>query len=342
MADFVPGLKLNAQFYTQVVGPLVAAWPHSAARLGFGSEVLGFDTARSTDHGWGPHLVVLVDRDSVGPATQAVEKGLPDSFRGWPVRYGWDDQPVRHHVLVTSLSHWVTSVLGVDPSTGLRTFDWLLIPQQKLLEVTLGAVYRDDTGGLRAVRDKLGWYPQQVWLWILASQWRRIAQEEAFVGRAAEVGDDLGSRLVTARLARELMRLWFLLNRTFWPYTKWFGSAFRRLPDSADLADTLRAAVGAERYPEREVGLTSAYKLVAARHNASGLTDPVDPEVRRYYGRPFDVLMADRFTDACLARITDPDLIDLPLVGSVDQIADSTDVLSAAKRARRLEALLRR
>ena len=138
---------------------------------------------------------------------------------------------------------------------------------------------------------------------------------------------------MAARLARELMRLWFLPHRTYWPYAKWFGSAFARLPDSADLA------LAAPAYPERERGLASAYRLVAARHNAVGLTESVDTEVRHYFERPFQVLMADRFTDACLRRVVDPDLADLPLVGSVDQVADSTDVLDSAEQARKLRAL---
>jgi len=37
--------------------------------------------------------------------------------------------------------------------------------------------------------------------------------------------------------------------------------------------------------------------------------------------------MADRFTDACLTTVTDPALRALPLIGGVDQVADSTDVL---------------
>src|SRR5437588_11582349 len=48
------GLRLNADFYAQVVGPALDAWPHAAARLGTGSEDLGFDSARSTDQGLSP------------------------------------------------------------------------------------------------------------------------------------------------------------------------------------------------------------------------------------------------------------------------------------------------
>ena len=66
----------------------------------------------------------------------------------------------------------------------------------------------------------------------------------------------------------------------------------------------------------------------------------MDGRLRPYYGRPFMVLRADRFVAACLAAVDDPDLRRLPLVGSVDQIADSTDLLSYPELCRRLTGLL--
>ena len=51
---FIPGLALSSAFYTEIVAPILAdAYPrlrYSAALIGYGSEVLGYDTARSTDH----------------------------------------------------------------------------------------------------------------------------------------------------------------------------------------------------------------------------------------------------------------------------------------------------
>jgi hypothetical protein len=321
MPAFIPGLELNERFYAEVVGPLVDPWPHAAARLGTGSEVLGFDTERSTDHGWGPQLLIVTD--AVESVLASVEAGLPATFRGWPVCYGWDDIPVAHHVVVSTLREWLVSQIGT--SLPLTATDWLLVPQQKLLEVTRGAVYHDDTGELTVVRDTLAWYPDDVWLWMLASQWHRVAQEEAFIGRTAEVGDELGSRIVTARVTRELMRLWFLLHRVYWPYTKWFGSAFSALPDQLGAALT-------------DGDIVTALEVVANRHNQLGITEPVDPSTRPFYNRPFTVLMADRFTEACLARVS-PSLRALPLVGSIDQFADSTDLLSHGHLPRRLAAL---
>ena len=70
------------------------------------------------------------------------------------------------------------------------------------------------------------------------------------------------------------------------------------------------------------------------------MTEPVEPTARLFYDRPFRVLGSGRFVDACLAAITDPFLRTLPLVGSVDQFVDSTDVLSGPVLARRAALLL--
>jgi len=84
---------------------------------------------------------------------------------------------------------------------------------------------------------------------VLKAQWRRIEQAEAFSGRCAEVGDELGSRVVAARQVREVMHLAFLLERECMPYSKWLGTAFARLRCSAELQPALLGALGAMPFP---------------------------------------------------------------------------------------------
>ncbi len=229
MRDFVPGLELARDFYEEAVAPLLGETRHSAALLGWGSDVLGFDTARSTDHGWGPRLQLFVEQGDRARVAAALERDLPAEFRGWPTRFGWDAVPVSHHVEVLTLGEWSQSRVGFDPRHGISVREWLITPQQILLEVTEGDVFHDGLGELVTVRDALAWYPEEVWLWLLACQWRRIDQEEPFVGRTADVGDALGSRVIAARLVRDIMRLCFLQERRYAPYGKWLGSAFRQL-----------------------------------------------------------------------------------------------------------------
>lgn len=338
--SFIPAADLCGAFYTQTVRPLVEGRPHSAALLGWGSDVLGYDTERSTDHGWGPRLLVILDReDDVEQVRQHLDERLPERFEGWPVRFGWDAVRATHHVTVATLPTWLVDHLGVDARGGLSDLDWLLTPQQRLLGVVSGAVYADDSGALADLRSALSWYPDQVWRWMLACQWRRLAQEEAFVARTAEVGDELGSAVTAARLVRDVMRLAMLLERQYAPYLKWLGTAFARLRHTDSLPRHLADVLHATEVGRREDALAEAYAAMAHRHNGVGLTGRVEPFVSNYFDRPARVLMADRFTDACLATVRDSVLCSLPLVGAIDQAVDSTDVLEVPREYRRLAGL---
>lgn len=355
MATFVPGQVLAATTYHQAVRPILdVAFPglaHSAALLGPGSDVLGYDNARSTDHDWGPRLLLFFHpADALRHAeeiTDVLARRMPASVVGWSTNFSppepgrsqtlkpAGDGPIAHRVEVLDLDAWLAARLGMDPRNGMDVRDWLATPTQLLLEVTAGAVFHDGLGQLKPIRTALTWYPDDVWRYLLACQWRRIAQEEAFPGRCAENGDDLGSRVVTARLVRDLMRLAMLIERRYPPYSKWLGTAFARLRCAPVLQPLLADALAATAWPQREDALCRAYEHLARAHNQLGLADPVEPIVRPFYDRPFRVMAADRFADATYRAVTDPEVLALPPhVGGVDQFVDSTDVLVAAGRAR--------
>ena len=337
---FVPGRELSAAFYENAVRPLLEhAHPglvHSAALIGTGSEVVGFDTERSTDHGWGPRLELFIhpqDRAAAANLVTMLDERLPATFLGYPVRYPRvDGAPLRHQVTFSDLGEFLSSLLGFDPRPGVSPGDWLRAPTQALHEVTGGAVFHDGLGELAPVIDALAWYPDDMWRYVLACQWMRINQEEAFVGRCGELGDELGSAVVAARIARDLMRLCLLMARRSPPYSKWLGTAFSHLPAAAALTPELRAALAATTWSERETHLCAAYEIVGALHNGAGLTAWVDPTVRLFHSRPFRVIQGDRFSAALLHTITDPWIAALPPVGAIDQFADSTDLLSYPSR----------
>lgn len=344
--SFLPGLDLSRRFYEEAVRPLLGDLPHTAARIGTGSEVLGFDTARSADHEWGPRLqVFLTHRDACRDVAEALSRKLPKAFHGYPTNFAPTDHPhvrhmaltdgpVFHRVEVTTLGEWLTGHLGFDPRERVTTRDWLATPTQTLAELTAGAVFHDPAGDLASVRSRLTWYPDQVWRYVLAAQWQRISQEEAFVGRCGEVGDELGSAVVAARLVRDLMRLSLVMHRRYPPYSKWLGSAFARLPFAAAITPALAGALAATTWRDRETHLATAYTAVAGLHNRLGLTEPVDPRARPYHDRPFQVLHADRFSRALADGIGDAELRGRPLVGAVDQFADNTDLLGDRTAAR--------
>lgn len=350
---FVPGVELCASFYHDAVAPLLrqyfGALPHSAARIGHGSEVLGFDTERSADHEWGPRVQLFLRKEDMAESrvaeqiSEMLSERLPKTFLGYPTHFAGDgpvrqmrvtEGPVRHRIDIAELGDWYLGRLGFDPRGEITTSDWLATPTQALVEETAGIVIHDGLGELETARARLAWYPDDIWRYILACQWQRISQEEAFVGRAGEVGDELGSAIVAARIVRDLMRLALLIDRMYPPYSKWLGRAFSRLPRATELGPVLTAALSARGWHERERHLARAYERIAVAHNELGLTEPVDPSTRNYHGRPFQVLHAERFTAALRAAITEPELQALPMIGAIDQYADSTDLLGDRTRAR--------
>jgi Domain of unknown function (DUF4037) len=338
---FIPGLDLAGAFFAEVVRPRLdeafPRLPYAAALLGPGSEVLGYDTARSTDHDWGPRLQVFLTagdaRRHAAEITAMLAGRLPPAFRGYPTAFPVTREPggaARHRVEVAGLGTWLAGRLGFDPRPAVTTLDWLSTPAQRLAEVTGGRVFHDGPGDLTAARARLSWYPDDIWRYVLACQWQRISQEEPFPGRSAEAGDELGSAVVTARLARDLMRLCLLMRRRYPPYSKWLGTAFARLPEADALAPLLTAAVTAPGWPDRQRYLAGAFETAAARHNELGLTRPLDTRTRGFYDRPYQVIDAGRFTEALRRSITDPQVRDLPVTGAVDQFIDSTDALGNA------------
>ena len=80
MPDFIPGLQLNEAYYWEAVRPILdCQFPglaHSAALMGPGSDVLGFDTPVSRDHEWGPRLVLFLAPAHFEEARPAVNEAL--------------------------------------------------------------------------------------------------------------------------------------------------------------------------------------------------------------------------------------------------------------------------
>ena len=355
-------MRLGGIFYEEAVKPVLvsefADLVHSAALIGYGSEVLGYDTSRSTDHEWGPRLLLFLTEEDYesrrGRITEVLSRRLPYEFMGYSTHFGEPDEegvrlpqekilgPVDHKVEVHTIRRFFESQIGLNPYERLGPIDWLTIPEQKLLEVSAGCVYHDGLGELEEVRARLAYYPTDVWLYLLSAQWRRIGELEAFVGRAGEVGDDLGSRLIAARLVRDLMRLCFLMEKRYAPYSKWFGTAFAKLRCAPKLAPAFEQVLCANSWKEREERLSRAYEAVAEMHNALGVTPPLGTKVSPFHSRPYLVIHAERFAAAIDYAITDPELNSIPIkAGSVDQVTDNTDVLGSPEAYERLRALYR-
>ncbi len=383
MPEFIPGLQLSQAFYWEAVRPILDAQfpnlPHSAALLGYGSDVIGQDTPVSRDHGWGPRLILFLAPGEFTAArpqvNEALRQNLPVRFRGYSTNFGAPDPadngvrpvsqietgPVEHMVAIHTIPSFWQQELGVDPYQPLAPVDWLTFAEHSLLSVTGGQVYYDGLG-LEDVRRRFAYYPQAVWLYLLAAQWSLIGQEEAFVGRTSSVGDELGSRIIAGRQVEKLMRLCFLMEKRYPPYSKWFGSAFRQLDCWAIMGPLLENTIAAGSYADREAWLAKAYTLAVEMHNRLSITPPLETCTRTYSGwhllregvtdvslddprntRPHQVIFAERIAEAIQATIHDAEVLALiPNAGSVSQmLTPSSDAVESVSFCRSLTNNLR-
>ena len=89
-------------------------------------------------------------------------------------------------------------------------------------------------------------------------------------------------RQTQQRLVRDLMRLGFLMERTYAPYPKWFGRAFRALDIADRLLPPLESALDAADWPQREAALAEAYEVAAERQNTLSICPPLPAKDFRY------------------------------------------------------------
>lgn len=328
LSAFIPGLKLSERFSRQVVQPVLHdGWPklrYSAGLAGWGSEVLGYDTPRSTDHMWGPRLLLFLSQADCRRQGEDIKEHLrhtlPRTFGGFSGHFGAPDAigvrcqessvtgPVEHMVEVFSPEGFLERYLGIRSEKHLRRVDWLAFSEQSLLEVTGGKMFHDGLRRMCALRARFTYYPRDVWLHKLAHAWQALSDEGAFPGRCHELGDTIGWRVLVARQAERVMRLCFLQERVYMPYSKWFGTAFMRRRSARHVAPMLSGALTARSWASAEEHIVRAYEYIARAQNRLEVAARQSAKATFYFGRPYRVICDDRFAEACRDAIRDPEV----------------------------------
>lgn len=327
-----PGVALAHDYYNELVAPLLSqrcrGVVYAAARIGSGSEVLGLDDAMSRDHDWGLRLQLFVDQSSIRPVKAALEEHLPETFRDHPCRFTFTGQTIqRLGIDVTTVEQFAHEELGFDPvSSSPSVSDWLSVSGQAALEVTAGAVFEDRVGDLSRLREALAWYPQDIWRYVVACNWHRIDQELPLMSRAGDRGDDLGSRLIAARLVDVIVHLAFMLCRTWPPYSKWRGTMFAQLPIADSIGHDLQAVLAAADWKSRTDTMRAALDHIADLQRRADLP-MADQPVVPFWERPY-LHIEPSLVPTIMGGIEDPAIRRLPVgLGSIDQRTDNVDLL---------------
>lgn len=346
--QFILGIDLNRMFFQQVIKPLLdehfPGLKYSAGILGEGSDVMRFDTPQSMDHNWGPHMRIFLSDDDFKTKKDDIDKmfrkKLPYEFMGFPTNFTKPNEDtylvqqmkpvtsgeVNHMIQFYTIKSFWQHYLGFNPYKRINYKDWLIFPQQALIELTDGEVYYDGLGELQVMREKFGYYPDDIWKYIYALQWGYLGNQEAFMGRTGEVGDELGSNIIASQLVTQIMRLCFLIEKKYIPYSKWFGTAFSRLNCAGELTSLLMEVVHSNTWQEREERLGPVYEILLRMHNDLKVTKTLNLEVSEYEGRPYKVLHAMEIYKAVRATWTPRFQRMKYILGSIDQFIGHTRI----------------
>jgi hypothetical protein len=332
------GLELARAYWEEVVGPILdrhcSDTPRAVARVGTGSDVLRLDDPVSRDHDWGLRLQVFVEATDVHRVVSVLHERLPQQFSGHPTHFTSTGQNTpRMGIDVFTVTGFALDRLGFDPRQSPSPADWLSVSGQAALEVTGGAVFEDHTGALTELRRAAGWYPDDLWRYVIACDWQRLDQELPLMGRAGHRGDDIGSRVIAARLVNITMHLTFVLSRSWAPYPKWRGTLFAELPHATKVPGNLRAALTADHWEARSEALNEALHHLARCQGLAGLPS-VDRPCVPFWDRPY-LHIDPNLVPAIVDTISDDAIRNLPIgLGAIDQRTDNVDLLVDAARRR--------
>lgn len=346
---FVPGIELNRGFYFDVVRAILAdAFPkllHSAALIGYGSDVLGYDDPTSMDHNWGPRMqIFLSDQDFACFGTELIDHlsaKLPLTYRGFPTNYTdprydhtqamepTDSYPVRHLIEVITVAEFFGRQLATGNAAKPRLIEWLGFTDQKLIEVTRGEVFYDGLSALEPIREGLSFYPRDIKLLRMAALWEGVSQQEAFVGRNRELGDLMNVKLISARIAVLLMKICFYIEEQYIPYSKWFGRGFDELACAGRIRRKVSRVLAGRRAITIENRLSDLYEKVIELHNQRGDLPKLGNKIKYYFGRPYKVIFAESIVSALLEDIADEQIQTIGLARyALDIKVDATDLTS--------------
>lgn len=280
------GLELSRRFYLECGAPMIArefSELESVLAIGLvgsGSECFGYDDGLSADHDFEAGFCIFLPDESVVDTRTAflLERAyskLPREFMGYrrsPL------SPVggsRHGVV--RIADFLRERTGRSDGV-LSVSDWFSLPEQALLEVTGGELFRDDSQYFSSVRRSLAYFPPDVRRKKLAGQLLLMGQSGQYnYRRCLERKESGAAALASVEFVKSTMSAVFLLNSVYMPYYKWSFRALRSLPILSELEGELEWLISSpnsrENSGEKQIVIERVCARIADELSREGLSN---------------------------------------------------------------------
>jgi hypothetical protein len=322
--SFIKGLELNKGFYIDVVKPLLEKkYPdlvYSAVLLGYGSDVLGYDTEISMDHNWGPRLQLFIENKDIIPELDNYFRyELPFQYKNFSTNFTdpkydgaqsmvyTEKCPVNHLIEIRAPQDYFKERYSINKLSKFTNDDWLTFTDQNLLETTSGMVFHDGLK-INELRNELKFYPLDICKLRMAVLWDYIWNKEAFIGRSIEIDDYIGLKINTSRIINYLIKILFYLENKYIPYSKWLGNAFKELAVYNSIKGIIVDTLNENEPKEIEKSLCILYEKVVEEHNKNGKLPYLGNKINNFFGRPYKVIFAEKIVEALIGSIEDEKL----------------------------------
>ena len=240
------GLELAEKYYNQFGLPMLKQeFPHLIDKLaiglcGSGSEAFGFDDELSRDHDFEPGFCIfipdseeIVSRRDEFLLERAYTK-LPNEFLGFYRQRLSAVGGSRHGV--KRMGDFFSEKIGVR-DCDLSLNDWFSIPEYALAEATNGKIFCDNLGEFTKKRQMLMQMPDCVLKKKLAGNLLLAAQAGQYnYARCIARGEIGASRLAAHEFVQAIIKIIFLLNKTYCPFYKWQFASLKKLKNLSALA----------------------------------------------------------------------------------------------------------
>ena len=265
----VKGLDICRSYYEQFGAPMIHEhFPEYESQIavglfGEGSDCFGYDDKVSRDHDWGPGFMLLIRKnvyDRIGDELKRAYDDLPKEYMGYkrmttPEGNGRVGVICIEELLCRYLAEMfglndkddMTSALGVATDkelTGVIVKERLVyVPETILAQFVNGEIWRDDTGVITAIREKIGeYYSDDVWRHKLGVSLILTGQCGQYnLERTLARGDRAAAFMYLSDHIKNMLHTLFIINRVYAPYDKWLIKGAGELPVHPEIADIMTA-----------------------------------------------------------------------------------------------------
>lgn len=346
MQKFIKWKILSKLYYENIVKKLIEDnFPevkYSAWLLWYWSDVLWFDTKRSTDHDWWPRMLIFLEEKDFSKKDDIknfLSLNLPSTFLWYSTHFWWEEnwvkyleepqknQNINHKIEFYTINSFLKNYLNINDINHISEINWLLFSEQKLRTLKHWEIFHDDIWLKKGLK-KLEYYPDDIWYYLMISEWIKISQEQQFIWRTWDVWDEIWSSVITWRLIQSVMRLCFLMEKEYSPYSKWFWTWFLKLKSWKKLEKLIKICLYSENWKDREKLFWEITQFLVKYHNKLKITKKIKSELKLFYDRPYLVIWWDNIANEIKKLIKSNFIKNLKYdIWSINQITNTTDIL---------------